>query len=80
MANKLWLDKLEWSGHAAYASGEWRNWSLGGTKVGEVKETPLLTFATIIGAGHMISTLSHILVLYCPNDFLSLVFAFLSPS
>jgi len=70
VANKLWVDKLEWSGCSAYASGEWRNWSLDGKKVGEVKETPLLTFATIRGAGHMISTLSwHILVLYCANDF-----------
>jgi hypothetical protein len=72
VANKLWVDKLEWSGRAAYALGEWRNWSLDGTKVGEVKETPLLTFATIRGAGHLISTLSYILVLYCPNDFLFL--------
>jgi carboxypeptidase C (cathepsin A) len=69
IANKLWVDKLEWSGHSAYAAGEWRNWSLDGKTLGEVKQSPLLTFATIRGAGHMISTLSHTLVLYCANDF-----------
>ncbi|KAJ7590812.1 Alpha/Beta hydrolase protein [Mycena floridula] len=49
VANKLWVDKLEWSGQEAYASAHWRNWP-----GGEVKETPLLTFATIRGAGHMV--------------------------
>lgn len=60
VANKLWVDKLEWSGLAEYAAEEWRDWRLdGGTeKAGEVKETPLLTFVTIRGAGHMISHLS----------------------
>jgi len=57
VANKLWVDKLEWSGRSAYAAEEWRDWSVGGEKAGEVRETPLLTFATIRGAGHMISTL-----------------------
>ncbi|KIM42877.1 hypothetical protein M413DRAFT_444511 [Hebeloma cylindrosporum] len=54
VANKLWVDKLEWSGSSAYAAAGWRDWFLGGKKVGEVKETPLLTFATIRGAGHMV--------------------------
>ena len=60
VANKLWVDKLQWSGHDGYAQAEWRDWSVseGDGKAGEVKETPLLTFATIRGAGHMISLFS----------------------
>ncbi|PPQ82160.1 hypothetical protein CVT25_015138 [Psilocybe cyanescens] len=56
IANKLWVDKLEWSGQAAYAAEEWRDWTAEGHKAGEVKETPLLTFATIREAGHMMKS------------------------
>ena len=58
VANKLWVDKLDWAGKARYAEEQWRDWSAGGSKAGEVKETPLLTFVTIRGAGHMMSVLS----------------------
>ncbi|KJA21650.1 hypothetical protein HYPSUDRAFT_41773 [Hypholoma sublateritium FD-334 SS-4] len=54
VANKLWVDKLGWSGKTQYAEQQWRDWSAGGSKAGEVKETPLLTFVTIRGAGHMV--------------------------
>ncbi|TFY76228.1 hypothetical protein EWM64_g7782 [Hericium alpestre] len=56
-ANKLWVDKLEWSGQAGYASAAWRDWSvaLNGTKAGETKAYGNLTFATVRGAGHMMS-------------------------
>ncbi|KAG6916576.1 hypothetical protein DXG01_006347 [Tephrocybe rancida] len=57
VANKLWVDKLEWSGSEDYKAQEWRNWIVGGKAVGEVKTTDLLTFATIRGAGHMMSTI-----------------------
>ena len=57
VANKLWVDKLEWSGSDGYTKAEWRDWIHNGKKAGEVKETELLTFATIRGAGHMMSTL-----------------------
>ncbi|KAG5353627.1 hypothetical protein C0989_004308 [Termitomyces sp. Mn162] len=56
VANKLWVDKLEWSGSEDDKAQKWRNWEVGGKIVGEVKSTQLLTFATIRGAGHMIST------------------------
>ncbi|KAF4616139.1 hypothetical protein D9613_011461 [Agrocybe pediades] len=55
VANRLWVEKLEWSGQSAFAAAEWQNWVLDGKKVGEVKQTPLLTFATIREAGHMIT-------------------------
>lgn len=55
VANKLWVDELEWSGKESYTAQEWREWVVAGKKVGEVKRADLLTFATIRGAGHMIS-------------------------
>ncbi|KAG6897684.1 hypothetical protein C0992_012433 [Termitomyces sp. T32_za158] len=56
VANKLWVDKLEWSRSEVYKAQGWRNWEVDGKVVGEVKSSELLTFATIRGAGHMIST------------------------
>lgn len=53
VANKLWVDKLEWTGHDAYAKEEWRDWAVDGKKAGETKSSGVLTFATIRGAGHM---------------------------
>lgn len=55
VANKLWVDKLEWSGQEEYGRAQWRDWVVGGRKVGETKGTELLTFTTIRGAGHMMS-------------------------
>ncbi|KAI9063414.1 peptidase S10 serine carboxypeptidase [Trametes sanguinea] len=55
VANKLWVDKLEWTGASGYASAEWRGWDVGGSEVGETKSAGLLTFATVRGAGHMMS-------------------------
>ncbi|EGO27192.1 hypothetical protein SERLADRAFT_413693 [Serpula lacrymans var. lacrymans S7.9] len=54
VANKLWVDKLEWSGQQTYLVEEWRNWVVQGQKAGETKKAGNLTFATIRGAGHMV--------------------------
>ena len=54
-ASKLWLEKLEWSGNALYNAHDFRDWEVDGHKAGEVKSAGPLTFATIRGAGHMIS-------------------------
>ncbi|KAG6861419.1 hypothetical protein C0995_000259 [Termitomyces sp. Mi166 len=56
VANKLWVDKLEWSRSEDYKAQEWRDWKVDGKIVGEVKSTKLLTFATVRGAGHMITS------------------------
>ncbi len=55
VANKLWVDELDWSGKKEYNEAQWEDWFVGDSKAGEIKQTPLLTFATIRGAGHMIS-------------------------
>ncbi|KAI0829364.1 peptidase S10 serine carboxypeptidase [Trametes gibbosa] len=53
VANRLWLEKLEWAGAAAYGGAAWRDWGLDGRKAGETKSAGPLTFATVRGAGHM---------------------------
>ncbi|KAK0191487.1 peptidase S10 serine carboxypeptidase [Armillaria mellea] len=58
VANKLWVDKLDWSGKKEYIEAQWEDWFVGDSKAGEIKQTPLLTFATIRGAGHMIKSLA----------------------
>ncbi|TRM68590.1 peptidase S10 serine carboxypeptidase [Schizophyllum amplum] len=61
VSNRLWVEKLEWSGAGAYSAAAWRDWGITDdsnaafSKAGEVRETPLLTFATVRGAGHMMS-------------------------
>ncbi|KAI0751275.1 peptidase S10 serine carboxypeptidase [Daedaleopsis nitida] len=54
-ATKLWLDKLEWTGSSQYLSQDFRDWIVDGHKAGEVKTVGPLTFATVRGAGHMMS-------------------------
>ncbi|KAF9246868.1 peptidase S10 serine carboxypeptidase [Melanogaster broomeanus] len=55
VANKLWVDKLEWTGNEAYNKEEWRSWLVDGEAAGETKKSGKLTFASVYGAGHMIS-------------------------
>jgi len=54
VANKLWVDKLDWTGHSAYTKESWRAWYVDGEKAGETKNAGPLTFATVLGAGHMV--------------------------
>ena len=53
VANKLWVDKLEWTGREGYAKQAWRDWVVDGKKAGETKSSGGLTFASVRGAGHM---------------------------
>ncbi|KAH9950085.1 peptidase S10 serine carboxypeptidase [Amylocystis lapponica] len=55
VANRMWVDKLDWGGNAAYQGQEWRDWFVDSAKAGETKRAGLLTFATVHGAGHMMS-------------------------
>ncbi|KAJ7216528.1 Alpha/Beta hydrolase protein, partial [Mycena pura] len=54
VANRMWVDKLEWSGQTEYAALEWAKWG-SEQKAGEVKQGKgiPLSFVTIRGAGHM---------------------------
>ncbi|KAI0079724.1 peptidase S10, serine carboxypeptidase [Panus rudis PR-1116 ss-1] len=54
VANKLWVDKLDWTGSKVYGAEDWRTWSVDGNVAGSTKRAGPLTFATIVGAGHMV--------------------------
>ncbi|KAI0260964.1 peptidase S10 serine carboxypeptidase [Gloeopeniophorella convolvens] len=56
VANRDWLEKLQWRGAAGYATAPWRSWALsnGSEAAGETKRWGNLTFATLLGAGHMV--------------------------
>ncbi|KAI0366349.1 peptidase S10 serine carboxypeptidase [Pilatotrama ljubarskyi] len=54
VSNRLWVDKLQWTGSARYARAEVRDWTVDGEKAGETKSAGPLTFATVRGAGHMV--------------------------
>ncbi|KAJ7135480.1 peptidase S10 serine carboxypeptidase [Mycena crocata] len=58
VANRMWVDKLEWSGKEVYAGLKWADWGVDMKqgKAGEVKQAEggLLSFVTIRGAGHMV--------------------------
>lgn len=56
VANKLWVEKLEWEGLESFNEEDWRTWSVDGKDVGITKSAGPLTFATIWAAGHMISS------------------------
>ncbi|KAH9921491.1 peptidase S10 serine carboxypeptidase, partial [Epithele typhae] len=55
VASRLWLEEMEWGGAERYRANAFRDWAVDGRTVGEVKTSGLLTFATIYGAGHMMS-------------------------
>lgn len=45
---------MEWTGHEEYASLPLRDWFVGNTMVGKTRSAQNLTFATILGAGHLV--------------------------
>lgn len=55
VANRMWVDKLAWGRAGEWGRGEWREWEVAGRAAGETKTAGPLTFATVRGAGHMIS-------------------------
>ncbi len=52
--NAQWTNKLKWSGGAAFAAAEMREWTVDGKVAGTVKSSGGLTFATVHAAGHMV--------------------------
>lgn len=69
VGNERWSKALEWSGQEEFASQELREWTVGGVKAGVTRSAKggLFTFATVEGAGHMVS-FSLILLLYLLID------------
>lgn len=61
ISNRDWVEKLEWSGQKAYNEKEWRGWYVDASaerakrEAGITKRAGGLTFASLYGAGHMMS-------------------------
>jgi carboxypeptidase C (cathepsin A) len=58
VGNYRWTSALQWSGHKAFNKEELREWRVNGELAGYTRAASGLTFATILGAGHMVSPLS----------------------
>ncbi|KLO15766.1 alpha/beta-hydrolase [Schizopora paradoxa] len=52
-SNRLWVEKLQWSGLNNFLAQPWTTWRVDGREVGDVKSTSLLSLASVWGAGHM---------------------------
>jgi carboxypeptidase C (cathepsin A) len=61
--NYRFVQKLDWSHGDVFREAEMRNWSVDGNVAGKTKSVGKLTFATIVGAGHMAS------LSVCSRDF-----------
>lgn len=59
VGNERWTLAMDWSGKEAFGSQALREWSVDGKTVGKTRSTKGLTFATVDGAGHMVSSDSH---------------------
>ncbi|KAF5320272.1 hypothetical protein D9611_011383 [Ephemerocybe angulata] len=54
VGNERWTLDLEWSGGEGFRNSPKREWLVGGKVAGETRSFGGLTFATVIGAGHMV--------------------------
>ncbi|KAK0538250.1 hypothetical protein OC834_000493 [Tilletia horrida] len=54
LGNKKWLWDMDWSGRKAFLAAEKRDWVVDGTVAGETQSAAGLTWATVLGAGHMV--------------------------
>lgn len=57
LGNAQWTSELEWSGHHEFNKQEMRVWEVDGARAGEVRAAQGLTFATVEGAGHLVSNI-----------------------
>ena len=55
VSNKMMVERLEWAGQKEFVEAEFRDWNAGKEASGITKSFGPLTFATVFGAGHMVS-------------------------
>src|SRR6266571_7839349 len=55
VGNEAWTLNLEWTKQKEFASQPLREWIVDGKKAGMMRSAAGLTFATVEGAGHMVS-------------------------
>jgi carboxypeptidase C (cathepsin A) len=53
---------MEWSGQEGYRSQKAREWLVGGKRAGKTRSYGGLTFATVDGAGHMVSVVVPLMI------------------
>ncbi|KAL9932251.1 hypothetical protein V8E36_009023 [Tilletia maclaganii] len=54
IGNKGWLFEMDWSGQAAFLAAKNYGWVVDGEVAGETQSAEGLTWATVLGAGHMV--------------------------
>lgn len=57
IGNERWTLAMEWTGQADFVKEELRDWVVDGKRAGKTRSAKGFTFATIEGAGHMVSPL-----------------------
>ncbi len=58
VANERMTLGMEWTGQESFRSQPLRDWRVGDHVAGRTRSAGVLTFATISGAGHMVSSAS----------------------
>lgn len=58
VGNERWTSEMEWSGQDGFRAQPLKEWNIDGESVGNFRSYGNLTFATIYGAGHMVSRTS----------------------
>lgn len=58
LGNEAWTQALEWTGHDAFNAQPMRDWYVNEEVAGHTRSANGLTWATVFGAGHMVSGLS----------------------
>ncbi|PPQ83849.1 hypothetical protein CVT25_000908 [Psilocybe cyanescens] len=54
IGNEKWTVALEWSGQSEFSKQELRDWLVNGKRAGKTRSAQGFTYATVIGAGHMV--------------------------
>lgn len=55
VGNLKWAEALEWTGSKEFFGKELKEWTVNGKRAGMTKSSGAFTFATVDGAGHMVS-------------------------
>ena len=58
LGNMRWTLDMEWPGKEAFRETELREWEVNGNPAGKTRSHGGLTFATVHGAGHLVSVYS----------------------
>ena len=57
VGNEKWTLEMPWSGQKAFTEAPFEEWMVEGSVAGRVRTSGNFTFATVFGAGHLVSAL-----------------------